>query len=111
MTLNYSFIGYVPPFRCKVDACDGGGGNFNDILHFTTPDLGEGNYDGCKVFQFKGSFENSTYCQARYFNPNSSVSCNRSQYVYDHTQFDLTFTEDLNIPPCGDSHWTLDVRL
>ena len=105
ITLNFSFIGYIPPYRCdtNIDICEKSRLTFEDIKNISSPVKKDGSHDGCHVF--KVSNASAEQCSRQLFDSSEAELCPR--HVFDNTQFE-TMTHEFDIPPCGQD-WPLYV--
>ena len=124
----FTFIGFVPKFRCFVPECDGNVAeaeylaNFTD---FTIPnDQDDDATDGphqCAQYMFRNISRKylslaekmlaSDTCSEEYFDLNVTKICH--QHVYDSSQYKYTLTAELDLSPCESSsdYWNLEASI
>ena len=106
LTLNFSFIGYVPPYRCDtgIASCEKSHLTFEEIRSISTPKKKDGSFDGCRIFKNVSA----TQCNAAMFDASIIELC--TSHVFDNSQFQESLTQDFDIPPCGQD-WPLYVGI
>ena len=126
MCFMFTFIGFIPKFRCYVPECDGSIGNAiydANFTSFTIPGTpNEDEIDGqyhCTRFIYKNISETNSISWNEYSdncfpeNFNQSISQVCHQHVYDDTQYRHPRTIELDLSPCEASsdYWSLEVRI
>ena len=126
----FTFIGFIPKFRCLVPECEGNSPNDADyhgnFTNFTIPEVeDEDAIDGphqCQQYVFRnisdsnllrvyGNFDMSTTCLEENFAQNITKVCH--DHVYDTSQYKHPLTAELDLSPCKGSsdYWDLEVSI
>ena len=128
MCFMFTFIGFIPKFRCLIPECEGDLSDpeyHSNFTHFTIPNVeDEDDIDGphqCKQYILKNisySFVNMDYrnmdfevCLKQNFSQNVTKVCH--EHVYDTSQYKYPITSDLDLSPCERSsdYWNLEVSI
>ena len=126
MCFMFTFIGFIPNFRCYIPECDGSIGNAIYDANFTSyaipGDPDEDEIDGlyhCSRYIYQ-NHSNSLYvnwreysdsCSPENFNQTIYTTCH--QHVYDDSQYKYPITTELDLSPCKASsdYWDLEVSI
>ena len=128
MMFMFTFIGFIPKFRCLIPECEG---NLSDpeynanFTQFMIPEIeDEDDIDGqhqCKQYIFKNvsyNFVHMDYrnidlgqCLKQNVNQNITKVCH--QHVYDTSQYKYPLTAELDLSPCESSseYWNLEASI
>ena len=124
MCFMFTFIGFIPEFRCYIPECDGSIDNAVYNVNFTSFAIpGNPNEDGmdgqyhCSRYIYHNTSESSFMlwtsfsdnCSVENFNQNVTQVCH--QHVYDDSQYRYPITTELDLSPCESSsdYWSLEV--
>ena len=118
VTYMWSFVGFLPKFRCFVPQCEQSRQEAvyeSNFTAFTIPNASHdsgGSYDSkCKRFAFNSNhsnFGNTSQCIRANFDNNTLEEC--KQHVYDSSEYEYPIVAELDLSSCdgtGDQ-WPLE---
>ena len=124
----FTFIGFIPKFRCYIPQCDGSLIETQYDTNFTKfaipPNQDTDGADGphqCSQYIFENISNNFGHlhslvidfdtCTEENFNRNLTTICH--QHVYDDSQYKYPLTNELDLSPCESSsnYWNLEVSI
>ena len=127
MCFMFTFIGFIPDFRCYIPECEGDLTDLSYDANFTQFAIpGNGDDDDitgphhCKQYIFQNvtnhfltwnrlNIDPDT-CSKENFNHTITQVCH--QHVYDKSKYEYPITAELDLSPCefSSDYWNLEVR-
>ena len=104
-TFGFTFIGFIPEFRCKIDICDGDNPTFkSDFVNFSIPMVAEGEPSQC----IRYAVINGT-CNSNSFSQDTEVC---GSHVYDDSVYKNSYVAEFDLSPCNgaDPSWIFGVK-
>ena len=106
-TFGFTFIGFTPRFRCKIDLCDGDDLIYHgDFLNFSIPPSEVGR-SHCLRYTERLSINNSS-CVPNAFTESTEIC---ESHVYDSSVYENSYVAEFDLSPCSgaDPDWIFGV--